>query len=73
MIFCEGHLIQDGRQTAIYGRNLFWAITWYLNVILTSNFVCWHLKIKTYNFFCQGHPIKDIWSKPILGHNLVLD
>jgi len=32
--------IQDGRLTAIYGRNLFLAITQYWIKILASNFVC---------------------------------
>jgi len=76
--FCKGHLIQDGRQTAIYGQNLFWAITRYLNEILTSNFVCWNLKIKTYNFLSRSSDSRwpmdcHIWSKPVLGHNSVLE
>jgi len=77
--FCQGRPNQDGRQAAIYGQNLFWAITRYWNEILTSNFVCWHLKIKTYDFFLSRSSDSrwptdcHIWSKPILGHNLVLD
>jgi len=50
MYFCRGCLIQNGRLTAIYGRNLFWAITWYWIEILHSNLVCWHFKIKTWLF-----------------------
>jgi len=75
MTFCQGHPIQDGQPTAIYGRNLFLAITLYWIEILTSNFVCWHFKIKSYNFLSDSRwPTDDhIWSKPILRHNSVLD
>jgi len=51
MTSCQGCPIQDGRLTAIYGRNRFWAIIQYWIEILTSNFVCWYLKFKTYHFF----------------------
>jgi len=47
MTFGWGHLIQDGRLTAIYGQNLFWAITWYWIEILTSKLVCWYLKMNS--------------------------
>jgi len=74
----RGRLIQDGRLTAIYGRNLFWAITRYWIEILTSNFVCWYRKIKTYDFLSRSSDSRwptdrHIWSKPILGHKSVLD
>jgi len=71
-------LIQDGWLTAIYGRKLFWAITQYWIEILTSNFVWWYLKIKSYEFLSRSSNSRwltdrHIWLKPILGHNLVLD
>jgi len=71
MSFCPGCLIQDGRLTAIYGRNLFLAITRYWIEILTSNFVCWHFKIKSYDF-CQGRLIQDGWQTAIYGQSLFL-
>jgi len=77
-LFFQGRPIQDGRLTAIYGQNLFWAITRYWIEILTSNFVCWYLKIKTYDFLTRSSNSRwptdrHIWSKPVLGHNSVLD
>jgi len=77
MTFCWGCLIQDGGPH-IYFQNLFWAITWYWIEILTSNFVCWYLKIKTYEFLSRSSNSRwltdrHIWSEPNLGHNLVLD
>jgi len=77
-LFFRGRLIQDGRLTAKYGRNLPWAITQYWIEILTSNFVCLHLKIKTYEFWSRSSESRwptdrHIWSKPIFGHNWVLD
>jgi len=82
MLYCYWLLwkqvIQDGRLTTIYGRNLFWTITRYWIEILTSNFVCWHFKIKTYDFLSRLSNSRwptdhHIWSKAILGHNSVLD
>jgi len=77
-LFFRLHLIQYGWLTTIYGWNLFWAITRYWIEILTSNFVHWHLKIKFYDFLSMSSnsrwPTDDnIWSKPLLGHNSVLD
>jgi len=77
-LFFQGRPIQDGRLTAIYGRNVFWAITPYWIEILTSNFVCRYLKLKAYDFLSRSSDSRwptdrHIWSKPILGHNSVLD
>jgi len=47
MTFYQVSQIQDGRLTAIYGRNLFWAITQYWIEILTSKLVHWYLKMNS--------------------------
>jgi len=77
-LFFQGRPIQDGRLMTIYGRNLFWAITRYWIEILTSNFVCWNLKIKYYDFLSRSSNSRwptdcHIWSKPTLSHNSVLE
>jgi len=64
--------------TAIYGQNLFWAIIRNWIKILTSNFVSWYLKIKTYDILSRSSNSRwptdrHIWSKPILVHNSLLD
>jgi len=76
-LFFRGRRIQDGRLTTIYGRNLLWAITRYWIEILTSNFVRWYLKLKSYDVLSRSFNSRwptdhHIWSKPILGHNSVL-
>jgi len=78
MTFCQGCPIQDGRLTAIYDWNLFWVLARYWIEILTLNFVSWYLKRKTYAFLSKLYNSRwatdcHIWSKPILGHNSVLD
>jgi len=78
MTFCQGCSIQDGRLTAIYDWNLFWALARYWIEILTLSFVWWHLKRKTYAFLSKSYNSRwatdrHIWLKPILGHNSVLD
>jgi len=62
MTFCQHCLIQDGQLTAIYSHNLFWAITRYWIEILTLNFVCWHFKIKTYDFLSRFTSNFMFWS-----------
>jgi len=78
LTFCQMRLIKDGQLTAIYGQNLFWAITRYWIEILTSKVVRWYLKMNSWVDLSRSSDSRwptdrDIWSKPILGHNLVLD
>jgi len=78
-MFCKGCPIQDGRLTAKYGLNIFWAITRYWIEILTSKSVRWYLKMNIWVDVLSGSSDSRwlnnfyIWSKPILGHNSVLN
>jgi len=65
-------LSEDGRLTAIYGWNLFWAVSRYWIEILTSNFVCLVPQNKKSMTFCQGRLIQDGRLTAIYGWNLFL-